>query len=112
MRENGLKGTVACKVNTKDGSAVAPNDYNPLEDFELVFEEGESRKEVKIPIINDDHFEGDEAFTGYMESVIGKLPTYAEDLAFLMGTVAAVAREVAAKRRRLFASAPQRVLKR
>ena len=60
-------------------------------------------------VLEDLSLEGDAAFTGYLESVIGSLPTYVEDRALLVGRVAAAARDAAAKRRRLFATAPLNV---
>ena len=62
-REEGTAGEVSCVVNTKDGSAVAPADYGPLEGHVLTFAEGESQKVLEISIVDDQHFDGDETFS-------------------------------------------------
>jgi len=61
-REDGAHGEVSCVVNTKDGRAVAPADYEAIEGEVVTFAEGETSKQVRITIHNDDQFEGDEEF--------------------------------------------------
>ena len=70
-RQGGSRGVVSCEVNTKDGSAVAPNDYIAIEDLTLVFEDGEVEKSVPISLINDGNLEGEETFTITFTEVTG-----------------------------------------
>jgi len=60
-RTEGTRGKISCSVKTKDGRAVAPADYTAV-DSTLVFEDGVDERIVKVPIIDDHHFEGDENF--------------------------------------------------
>ena len=62
-RQGGSRGVVSCEVNTKDGTAVAPNDYVAIQDMSLVFADGEVEKTVEVAIMNDGNLEGDETFT-------------------------------------------------
>lgn len=48
---------------TSDGTAKAGEDYEAITDGQLVFIPGETSKEVKIAIINDDIYESDETFS-------------------------------------------------
>jgi len=59
-REEGSHGVVSCTVNTKDGTAVAPADYDAIENQIVTFADGEVEKTVTVTVHNDDHFEGDE----------------------------------------------------
>lgn len=61
-REDGSHGAVSCLVSTKDGTAVAPADYESLDHVRIDFQSGQTEKQVSVPIHNDDHFEGDEHF--------------------------------------------------
>ena len=67
----GSHGVVTCKVATKDGSAVAPTDYTPLEDVTLEFADGETEKKLTLQIHHDDHYEGDEDFTVIFSEATG-----------------------------------------
>jgi len=62
IRKGGAKGKIVCKYATKDGTAVAPSDYNHCEG-KLIFEEGELHHIVEINIVDDDIYERDETFT-------------------------------------------------
>lgn len=62
IRKGGAKGKIVCKYATKDGTAVAPSDYEHTEG-KLVFEEGELHHIVTIDIVDDDIYERDETFT-------------------------------------------------
>ena len=70
-REEGSHGVVSCTMNTKDGSAVAPADYAAIEDEEVVFAHGETRKAIKVHIVSDEHFEGDEDFSVVFSDATG-----------------------------------------
>ena len=70
-RINGYKGRVACKVNTKDNTAVSPSDYMAIENMSLVFEDREVEKTVEVTIINDGQFEGDEEFSVVLSELSG-----------------------------------------
>lgn len=70
-RENGTRGTVACDVNTKDGSAVAPSDYIAIEDHTLVFREGEMEKSITVSIVNDGAPESNEWFNVIFSNATG-----------------------------------------
>jgi len=61
-REYGSKGTISCRVTTKDGRAVAPADYLAL-DTVVTFKPGQTEAKVDVTIVEDNHFEGDEDFT-------------------------------------------------
>ena len=43
-REEGSRGAVSCVVHTRDGSAVAPADYDALDGEEVHFKDGETVK--------------------------------------------------------------------
>ena len=70
-REDGKHGVVSCVVSTKDGSAVAPADYDAIEGQTITFADGEVEKQIAITIHNDDHFEGDETFTVIFSDATG-----------------------------------------
>jgi solute carrier family 8 (sodium/calcium exchanger) len=62
-------GTV--QVRTKDGEAIAEDDYMPI-DEKVTFKSGEASKEVSVKILDDDQWEPDEDF--YVELVDGPGP--------------------------------------
>ena len=63
-------GTV--QVRTKDGDAIAEDDYMPI-DEKVTFKSGQADAEVSVKIIDDDQWEPDEDF--YVELVDGPGPT-------------------------------------
>jgi solute carrier family 8 (sodium/calcium exchanger) len=60
-RIEGCSGRVSCDYRTKDVTAIAGADYEAVEGT-LVFEQGETEKTVKIPIVDDNAYEKDETF--------------------------------------------------
>ena len=56
--------TLSAKVETIDGTAVAGADYQDI-DSDIKFEKGTPRAYIKVPVIDDNHFEGrrNETFT-------------------------------------------------
>ena len=61
-RIDGSRGKVSCRVSTQDGTAIAPNDYEPIVDQLLEFDDGVTERSVTVNIVNDSSFEGDEDF--------------------------------------------------
>lgn len=61
MRVDGFKGTVKVQYATRDDSAIAGKDYIEQKGT-LIFENGETSKAIRIPIIQTDAFELTERF--------------------------------------------------
>jgi DNA-directed RNA polymerase subunit RPC12/RpoP len=61
VRNSGSRGTVCVPYRTEDGTANAGSDYEFTEGV-VVFKPGETLKEVRVGIIDDDIFEEDEHF--------------------------------------------------
>ncbi len=53
---------VSLKLSTMDGTAKAVEDYIAVNDTLLVFQPGETSKEIAIRLVNDQNFEKDETF--------------------------------------------------
>ena len=70
-REEGTRGVIGCTVSTKDGTAVAPADYDPIEGLQLSFADGETEKTVSVTVHNDTHFEGDETLQVLLTDATG-----------------------------------------
>lgn len=62
QRLYGTAGTISVDYSTSDGTATAPADYTATSST-VVFEPGETAKEISIPINDDRFYEGDETFT-------------------------------------------------
>lgn len=52
-RVGGAEGEVTCRIDTKDGTAVAPLDYAAIEGLVVTFAEGETEKVVTVDLIED-----------------------------------------------------------
>ena len=61
LRVGGHAGRIKCKVRTKDQTALAGSDYEPI-DRTLIFADGETRATFPIYIVDDDVYESDETF--------------------------------------------------
>lgn len=62
IRVEGSTGEVSCTVATRDGTAIATQDYKAITE-KVTFAHGETEKQVRIEIINDNSYEKDENFT-------------------------------------------------
>lgn len=62
LRESGASGKVSVDYRTQSGTAIAGKDFTDTSGS-VIFEEGETSKNIRVPIINDSEFEGDENFT-------------------------------------------------
>jgi solute carrier family 8 (sodium/calcium exchanger) len=62
QRQHGSDGVVTLKYITRDGSAIAGTDYEPVMG-ELIFENGETQKTIKVDLIPDETFEKSEQFS-------------------------------------------------
>ncbi|XP_056135831.1 sodium/calcium exchanger 1a isoform X13 [Lampris incognitus] len=67
-RGGDLTSTVSVEYRTEDGTANAGSDYQFTEGT-VVFKPGETEKEIKIDIIDDDIFEEDEHFLVHLSKV-------------------------------------------
>ncbi|XP_066553180.1 sodium/calcium exchanger 1 isoform X1 [Amia ocellicauda] len=67
-RGGDLTNTVSVEFRTEDGTANAGSDYEFTEGT-LVFKPGETQKEIKVGIIDDDIFEEDENFLIHLSNV-------------------------------------------
>lgn len=67
-RGGDLTSTVSVEYRTEDGTANAGSDYQFTEGT-LVFKPGETEKEIRINIIDDDIFEEDEHFLVHLSNV-------------------------------------------
>jgi len=61
VRKQGSSGKITCMWATKDGTALKDSDYKESSG-EIVFEDGETRKELQIPVIDDTEYELTEHF--------------------------------------------------
>ncbi|XP_041108123.1 sodium/calcium exchanger 1-like isoform X2 [Polyodon spathula] len=77
-RGGDLTNTVSVEFRTEDGSANAGSDYEFTEGT-LVFKPGETQKEIKVGIIDDDIFEEDENFLVHLSNVKVHLDNAAEN---------------------------------
>ncbi|XP_033861018.3 sodium/calcium exchanger 1-like isoform X4 [Acipenser ruthenus] len=77
-RGGDLTNTVSLEFRTEDGSANAGSDYEFTEGT-LVFKPGETQKEIKVGIIDDDIFEEDENFLVHLSNVKVHLENAAEN---------------------------------
>lgn len=68
-RGGDLTGTVSVDYRTEDGTANAGSDYQFTEGT-IVFKPGETEKEIRIDIIDDDIFEEDEHFLVHLSNVM------------------------------------------
>ncbi|MFC0216224.1 Calx-beta domain-containing protein [Paenibacillus chartarius] len=62
FRRLGTSGTVTVPYQINNGSAVAGADFTGT-NGELIFEDGETVKQIEIPVIDDSVYEGNEDFT-------------------------------------------------
>lgn len=67
-RGGDLAATMSVDYQTEDGTATAGLDYHSAEGS-IVFQPGESEKEIRIHIVNDDIFEEDEHFLVHLSNV-------------------------------------------
>lgn len=67
-RGGDLTSTVSVKYRTEDGTANAGSDYRFTEGV-IVFKPGETEKEIRVEIIDDDIFEEDEHFLVHLSNV-------------------------------------------
>uniref|UniRef100_A0A3Q3IW93 Calx-beta domain-containing protein n=2 Tax=Monopterus albus TaxID=43700 RepID=A0A3Q3IW93_MONAL len=67
-RGGDLMSTISVDYRTEDGTANAGSDYQFTEGT-IVFEPGETEKEIRIDIIDDDIFEEDEHFLVHLSNV-------------------------------------------
>ncbi|XP_029376668.1 sodium/calcium exchanger 1-like isoform X20 [Echeneis naucrates] len=67
-RGGNLSNTVSVDYRTEDGTANAGSDYQ-FTQGKIVFEPGETEKEIRIHIIDDDIFEEDEHFLVHLSNV-------------------------------------------
>lgn len=70
LRNNGSLGLVTVDYYTVDDTAVAKNDYLPVNGF-LVFADGETSKTIEIPLLDDETYEGDESFNIVLSNAQG-----------------------------------------
>lgn len=63
-----LDTTMTVDYRTEDGTAIAGPDYNFAEGS-IVFQPGETEKEIRIHIVNDDIFEKEEHFLVHLKNV-------------------------------------------
>ncbi|CAH8830789.1 unnamed protein product [Trichobilharzia szidati] len=63
-----MHAVVSVEYFTLDGTAVAGEDYEPAKGI-LLFEAGETHKQIMISIIDDDIFEEDEHFTVHLRNL-------------------------------------------
>ncbi|MGH0145232.1 UNVERIFIED_CONTAM: hypothetical protein FKN15_004808 [Acipenser sinensis] len=77
-RGGDVTNTVSVEFRTEDGSANAGSDYEFTEGT-LVFKPGETQKEIKVGIIDDDIFEEDENFLVHLSNVKVHLENAAEN---------------------------------
>lgn len=71
IRHGRLDNTVKVRVETIDGSAVAEEDYKPLDET-LTFEPNERSKEIGLEIVDDNQWEPDEEFFVKLTLIPGK----------------------------------------
>ena len=71
VRHNGADGRINLKWKTTDLTATQGRDYEGGEGV-IVFEHGESKKDLEIKIIDDGEFEKDEHFKVELIEVDGK----------------------------------------
>jgi solute carrier family 8 (sodium/calcium exchanger) len=69
-RINGSSGKVTCEYNTQDVTAKAGADYEETSGT-LVFDKGEAKKEIRIPIIDDEAIEKKEKFRVLLHTPTG-----------------------------------------
>ncbi|KAG7462916.1 hypothetical protein MATL_G00189800 [Megalops atlanticus] len=67
-RGGDLNNTVSVEFRTEDGTANAGSDYEFTEGV-VIFKPGETQKEIRVGIIDDDIFEEDENFLIHLSSV-------------------------------------------
>ncbi|XP_053472651.1 sodium/calcium exchanger 1a [Ictalurus furcatus] len=67
-RGGDLTSTVSVKYRTEDGTANAGSDYQFTEGV-IVFKPGETEKEIRVEIIDDDIFEEDEHFLVHLSNI-------------------------------------------
>jgi len=61
VRVGGAAGKVKCRLHTKDGSAIAPKDYQARDEL-VQLQDGQTETFVPITIMDDDQYEADETF--------------------------------------------------
>src|SRR5688572_7826263 len=54
--------TITADYATADGTATAPDDYLPTSG-QVVFNKRETRKQIRVPVLGDTTYEGDETMT-------------------------------------------------
>lgn len=62
IRENSLDSRVGVHWKTEDQTARADEDYREVSDSLLIFEPNERTKTIRIVILGDSQFEGNELF--------------------------------------------------
>ena len=60
-RTGGSKGVISCSYKTRDGTAVAPSDFEAVHGT-LEFAEGVVERTIAVPIVDDARYETDETF--------------------------------------------------
>jgi len=70
VRKDGLAGRVACRYQTKDGTAMAGADYT-AQRGELVFEKGVTKRQIQIEITDDGTYEKEEQFRVELTDIEG-----------------------------------------
>lgn len=73
VRTGGSDGAVAVTLETGGVSAEAGFDYDPVYTT-VVFEDGESEKQIELYILDDSLFEDDESFGLYIVDIVGAQP--------------------------------------
>ncbi|QEF96411.1 Calx-beta domain protein [Stieleria maiorica] len=76
VRTGGSDGRISVNYATGDATAVADSDYTPMSG-EIVLADGQTRKTIEIPILDDATAEGDESFhVGLMTPLPAGIDTY------------------------------------
>ncbi len=69
-RTNGTSGVVSVRLTPSNGTAIAPGDYNKAP-ITVTFANGETRKSVSIPIVNDTAIESNETIALVLSHLTG-----------------------------------------
>lgn len=70
VRKHGAHGAVSCAWDTKDGTAVAPNDYTAARGV-LKFAQGQVSQTITVEIKDDSQAEGEEEFYVEIHTAVG-----------------------------------------
>lgn len=71
LRRDGSAGAVSVVFLAANGTATAPQDFINNTPIELEFADGQTRRTVSIPIVDDDIFEETETFNLFLDSISG-----------------------------------------